>query len=685
MFKRRTFLRSTKPRSLVGLTLVWLTLATLLTAGLSIRGAAELSDKKSEAGTLRVLDFDSDNERTATTKLADLLSSPSDGARSTKAESRREATRYRVLQIEYRSVATRRAKFTDSKESRVKGVTVLTTIDRFADVFVEAKNSPALSRLVTDPNVVRWELAASVSAPPPPPPSHARYSIKGIPETIVRDGYTDASGRKWTGKNVVVAVIDTGADINHPDFIEYDERRNPTSRFAYFWDTTLEFRAGRGVEAPFSYPNRTPVGTLFHQKHLTEELRAIQAGAPPRIPPTDEDGHGTACASIAGGNGNADQSDSGLQRDDVIGVAPNALLVAVRIGKSGAALKNAYLLNAICEWLDRIAGDHPLVISSSFGGNATGHDGQSVNERELNARFGYGERRGRAMVVAAGNESRESIHARVTFGGIDSAKLVTWEAKVPTDIRLFFNSASSQDLKIIPLDDTNIEQGDVRWELNRITNQVQATLSVKAGAGSIRLFNTAGAQTEAHLYLVGSQVGRFNEGVNNNYLVTSPGTAQDVITVGSYDWNDNFHREGTATLLAVACGFELGALSCYSSRGPTRDNRYKPDVVAPGEWYTASYSASARGWTVDTTGRYVAMNGTSAATPYTAGVLALLFEQSPDLTVNRIKQLLRENSTRSGLKPAYGEFPNDAWGSGKLDMAAVERMFESLNKSKVAE
>jgi subtilisin family serine protease len=509
----------------------------------------------------------------------------------------------------------------------------------------------------------------------------------------VRDGYTDASGRKWTGKNVVIAVIDTGVDVSHPDFIEYDERGNPTSRFEYFWDTTLDFRAGRGDKAPFSFPNRTPIGTLFHQKHLTEGLRAISKGAPPSIPLTDEDGHGTACASIAAGNGNADQSHSGLKRDEVIGVAPDALLIGVRIGKNGASLKNAYLLNAICEWLDRVAGDRPLVISSSFGGNGTGHDGQSVNERELNARFSYGERRGRAMVVAAGNESHESIHARVTFGGIDNSKLVTWEAKVPTDIRLFFNNPSARNLKIIPFGDANIGEEQLRWELNRITNQVQATLSVKAGVGRMRLFNTAGEKTEAHLYFAGSKAGRFDEGVDNNYLVTSPGTAQDVITVGSYDWNDNFHRAGAATLLASTCrqedgslmSFEVGVLSCYSSQGPTRDNRYKPDMVAPGQWYTASHSASAHGWTVDTTGRYVAMNGTSAAAPYTAGVLALLFEEAPDLTVNRIKQLLRENSTKSSLKPSYGDFPNAAWGSGKLDMAAVERMFESLKKSRATE
>lgn len=691
--KRRRLIRSAEPRNLIRLIALWLTLATILTAGLPVQKAAGPLNNKSEADALRVIDFDSDNELT-TTEISELLSSASDeGHRSVKDESRGKADRYRVLQIEYRSVAARRAKFTDAKISRVAGVMVLTAVDRFADVFVEIENSRALSRLVTDPNVLRWELAANVSVPPPTTPPSARYTVKGIPETIVRDGFTDAGGKKWTGKKVVVAVIDTGADVRHPDFIKEDEDGNPTSRFEYFWDTTLEFRPGRGARAPFSYPNGTSIGTLFHQKHLTEELKAIKKGAPPSIPPTDEDGHGTACASIAAGNGNADQCDSGLKRDEVIGVAPDALLIGVRIGKSGAKLKNGYLLNAVSEWLDRVAGARPLVSSVSFGSNATGHDGQSINERELNARFGYGERRGRAMVVASGNESRKAIHARVTFGGIDSAKLVTWEAKVPTVIRLFFNSPSSQDLKIIPLGDTKIEAGQLRWELNRITNQVQATLSVAAGPGSIRLFNKAGEKTEAHLYFAGPSAGKFNEGVDNNYLVSSPGTARDLITVGSYDWNDNFHLDGASTLLASTCRrddggtimLEIGVLSCYSSQGPTRDNRYKPDIVAPGEWYTASYSAGARDWVVDTTGRYAAMNGTSAATPYTAGVLALLFERAPDLTVNRIKRLLRENSTKTGLKPSYDGFPNAAWGSGKLDITAVERMFESLSKSEATE
>lgn len=672
--------------------LAWLLLAAVFVAGLPVRTKAEALTEMGSARPFKVIGLDTENELPAKINLTELAHSTSAAEHSLiKVRLEKRAIEYAILQIEYKSVRARQAKFTDSKQSRLSGASVLTTVDRFADVFVRTKNVYVLSQILNDPEVVRAELATKVSVPPPPPSAPAGYSIKGIPETIVRDGFTDASGKRWAGKNVIIAVIDTGVDFTHPDFITYDGHGNPTSRFVYFWDTTLDFRAGRGDQAPFSYPGHTPIGTLFNQRQLTEELRARQRGEPPLIPSTDEEGHGTACASIAAGNGNADKSESGLKRDDVVGVAPEALLVGVRIGKNGSGLTNAYLLNAICEWLDGIAGAQSLVVSASFGGNHTGHDGQSVNERELSARFGYGNRERRVMVVAAGNESRRSIHARVAFGDEEDAKIVSWKAEVPTKIGLFFNSESARDLKIIPSEGTQIQKEQLRWELNRITNQVQATLSVKAGEGQIRLFNSAGKKTEAHLYFNSSQEGQFIEGVDNNYLVTSPGTANDVITVGSYDWNDSFHLSGRLMNLSSACrledgglmSLEIGGLSCYSSPGPTRDARYKPDVVAPGQWYTASYAAHAPQWMVDTTGRYVAMSGTSAATPYVAGVVALLFEEEPNLSTNLIKQIFRERLTKTGLKPYPARLPDASWGSGKLDVAAVERLFEAVSTPRV--
>ena len=73
-------------------------------------------------------------------------------------------------------------------------------------------------------------------------------------------------------------------------------------------------------------------------------------------------------------------------------------------------------------------------------------------------------------------------------------------------------------------------------------------------------------------------------------------------------------------------------------------------------------------------GHYRDFNGTSAATPYTAGIVALLFEAKPTLTLGDIKALLRKHATTVPDMQKRLE----CWGSGKLDRQAVLRMLEDL-------
>lgn len=595
---------------------------------------------------------------------------------------------YLVLQIEYRSVAARQARFPDSHHSYVQGATVLTIVGRFADVFVKSRSGCELPQFKRDRSVLRCEFARTVRVPPVPPSSLSEFHRKGASEPIVRGGFTDSIGRHFNGKDVYLAIADTGLDFRHPDFITYDAVGVPQSRILFLWDTTLTYEKGRGSRAPYAYPNGVSIGTLFTNDQLTRELRALKKGAAPVIPTMDEDGHGTACASIAAGNGNADQSDGGLKRPDVFGVAPEAKLIAIRLGTSGAELTNTYLLNAIYEWLDLVARKKPLVVSWSFGGHYTGHDGQSVAERELDERLKAGEARGRAIAVAAGNDRDKSIHAHVTFGQDSEQKTVSWTADRPVGIGIYFNTSSLSDAQSV-LKINNQIVSDLPLELNRITGQLQAVMMVPAGNGEIGLFNNNGRPTEAHIYLTNASAARFTTGVDVGYLVTSPGNARSVITVGSYDFNDNFFvGEVTSTLLSPCKNgnghlsmIKIGSLSCYSSPGPTRDNRIKPDIVAPGEWYTSSHSATSQAnWISDTTGRYVAMNGTSAATPYVAGIIALLFEKNPNLTVNEIKQLFWRNSTKTGLDPYADPLPNSNWGNGKLDMPSIKQILDSTSR-----
>lgn len=111
-----------------------------------------------------------------------------------------------------------------------------------------------------------------------------------------------------------------------------------------------------------------------------------------------------------------------------------------------------------------------------------------------------------------------------------------------------------------------------------------------------------------------------NEGPGRGTL-SSPGCARNVITVGASTDDDT--------------------IADFSSRGPTKDGRVKPDVVLPGAGIVA---ARAKGTSLGQplNERYTSMNGTSMATPHAAGLVALMLVENPALRPAEVKRLLME-------------------------------------------
>jgi serine protease AprX len=90
----------------------------------------------------------------------------------------------------------------------------------------------------------------------------------------------------------------------------------------------------------------------------------------------------------------------------------------------------------------------------------------------------------------------------------------------------------------------------------------------------------------------------------------------------------------------VGAGADLGEkgflLARFSSRGPTADGRIKPDLWAPGVRIMSARGGSG----------YELVSGTSFATPFVAGVAALMLEANPGLGPSRIKSILMKSSQK---------------------------------------
>jgi serine protease AprX len=127
-----------------------------------------------------------------------------------------------------------------------------------------------------------------------------------------------------------------------------------------------------------------------------------------------------------------------------------------------------------------------------------------------------------------------------------------------------------------------------------------------------------------------------NEGPDGG-TVSTPGIDPRVITVGAIDDKHTVDRKDDT-------------MAGFSSRGPTStDGITKPDIVAPG---VSIYSTLAPGATLDVPelphiGKdYIAISGTSMATPLVSGLVADLLQANPRLTHDDVKKILEASADR---------------------------------------
>ena len=107
-----------------------------------------------------------------------------------------------------------------------------------------------------------------------------------------------------------------------------------------------------------------------------------------------------------------------------------------------------------------------------------------------------------------------------------------------------------------------------------------------------------------------------NNGVSAQ--IGTPGSAEDVITVGALDKGDD------------------PGIAIYSSQGPTEEGRIKPNIAYVGSSVMSVESNSGTG--------YTDMSGTSMATPGAAGVAALMYQANPELSPFDVRNIMQETA-----------------------------------------
>lgn len=449
-----------------------------------------------------------------------------------------------------------------------------------------------------------------------------------------------------SGEGVLIAILDSGINYTHPDFINEDG----TSRILYIWDQTV--------------PGNPPEGFAEGSEYTNSQINnALQNDDPYKtVPEFDSIGHGTAVAGIAAGNGRSSNGQN-------IGVAPKASLIIVKLGENSypSFALTTQLMRAIKYVIDKAKLlNMPLAINISYGTNDGPHNGQSIFETYIDD---MAELWKTSIIVAAGNEGGAGHHyeGMISSGDMQDIKFF-YSGKYPSFyITMWKNFADTLTVELI-LPNGKSTGEVIAYNLGGIYKIEDVSIAINYGQPKFyttfqEIFfqiDNASPLPLTGIFTIRIRAGEIIDGVYNIYLptveevsyetaftfpnenvtITIPATAQNVISVGGYDSLRN-------------------SIANFSGRGDTINIVYsKPDIVAPAVNILSTSN----------NGGYSTFSGTSMAAPFVTGSAALMMEwgiiqnNDPFLYGERIKAYLKSGARRiSGIS-----FPNNRWGYGAL-------------------
>ena len=524
----------------------------------------------------------------------------------------------------------------------------------------------------------------------------------------------------YTGKGVVVGIIDTGIDYNHAAFMD----ANGNSR----------------VVKVLNFVSDLDLGGSFQEYKTPAEIATVK---------TDNyrESHGTHTSATAVG------SEHG---NSLHGVATEAEIILVGRGVFGTDENTVDAIDRIFQYAD--SKNMPAVINISMGHMNDLHDGSTLIAKAIKQQTNEGTKPGRIVVMSAGNSADNRYSIVKTLGNADAngwqLKTVIGSYNVPTAtempdysiLNVFMYANDGKDFTAT-LKAVNIETGEVKevsemseglfgpdidkGEKVNIKGEKVVTWSVTATECAMK-----GKDWRLAVFVKGTAgqtitMVRSDEGVkewglyapeklkDQDYTDGCPNMAFNcdacddaIISVGAYttmtEWQDYFYNM-RHFIPSKITGQEqvVGEIADFSSFCVDNNGKNRPTVLAPGQGLlsaVSNYDASffdgegvpnkekdltylcPATMMVSPNNRsnwYGMMAGTSMSSPHTAGIIALWLQANPQLTEQQAVEIIKQTSMKDDFVTDVSKIPSHNLvqaANGKIDaLAGLKKILNTTN------
>ena len=516
----------------------------------------------------------------------------------------------------------------------------------------------------------------------------------------------------WTGRGVVMGIMDIGFDLTHPTFYSAD---GESYRIRSFWDQLDYTGQGDNKDSMYVGCEYTTRSTLLRKAYSADGLQQF---------------HGTHTAGTAAGSG---------YNSLYVGAAPDAdiCLVANAVSSDRAlvpdSLWNLYntasdLLGFkyIFDYADRH--HQPCVISFSEGRKQEFYGEDMLAFQVLDSMLTPGH----ILCSSAGNDGFRLTYLHKPVGKSTASAMMVLSS---SSKQAFYNlrSSASHRFQLHFYATPNNKKGLVEYSTEQIYSQPDSSIidTLTIGVKQYMIFlasypscynkdqvatelyikdvtQTSGPNYRIGLTLLGDDVETeaftysgffenpstypdFAEAVSS-HSINFPSCSPNVICVGSTAYRTGVYNY-SGDWMTMNYGSD-GMRATNTSIGPTLAGLIKPDVMAPGQNIIASFNSYYSQANPDADQReddverfqfqgreysWSAQSGTSMSSPIVGGIIACWMQAFPQLSYQDVMEAIAATSRQPDPALSY---PNNYYGYGEINAeAGLQYLFDKFGET----